>query len=129
MVEIVYQPVKKVVIFEVIPYEKPEDLALHLVPFGMSGQPVILHWANGVVFWPVALPPASDKLMDEYLEGTIFWSAVSFALMPEYVPKITISLRTGGTFEIGVMDVSVNPFMIEVGSWLREFKDRISGKE
>ncbi|MFQ5976469.1 MAG: hypothetical protein ACE5J5_09180 [Candidatus Hydrothermarchaeales archaeon] len=117
--EIIHMPLKKIMVLEVIPLKTPEDLATQLAPMISAGQPVVLSWANGVTFLSSPLPPTTDKLMNKYLEGVIYWSGVHYALMPEYMPVVKVELETGGTLEVGVMDVSQNQVFNDVGSWLK----------
>ncbi|MEE8358032.1 MAG: hypothetical protein V3R82_01285 [Candidatus Hydrothermarchaeales archaeon] len=117
--EIVHVPIKKIIVLEVIPMRSPEDLAIQLAPMISMGQPAVLSWANGVAFLSSPLPPSTDKLMNNYLNGIIYWSGIHFALMPEYQPVVKVEIETGGTLEVGVMDVSQNRVFNDVGSWLK----------
>ncbi|NIQ12947.1 MAG: hypothetical protein GTO02_00605, partial [Candidatus Dadabacteria bacterium] len=77
-----------------------------------------MKWAAGVLFNFNVLPPATDKLMDEFTAGTIYWQNVSYSLMPKHKPIITISSPVGGTAEIGVGDSSANPNLVKAALWL-----------
>jgi hypothetical protein len=80
-----------------------------------TGEPIILKWAEGVVFTYTPLAPSTDLLLDEYVKGKIYWSDVVYAIMPEY--KQTIRL---GSMDIPVIDVSPNPQMCEVARWMKK---------
>ncbi len=120
MVKISHRPLKEIVISEVIYFDSPEKLAYSYAPLKLTGQPVILQWADGVVFTFNPVPPDTDKLMDDFLDGITYWSAVAYSLMPEYHHTITVSPETGGTIEIGVQDVSVSSTLVKAASWLKE---------
>jgi hypothetical protein len=121
MVKIEYNPVKKIEILEVIPYSTPEKFAEVAAPAKLAGHPIILNWAEGVLFAYGALPPSTDKLMDEFTSGVIYWQNVSYALMPKFKPIITVSSHMGGTAEIGVSDVSANENLVKAALWLKEY--------
>lgn len=126
MVKVEYIPIRKIVILEVIRNKTPEELATAIAPAKMAGQQVILKWADGVIFNFNGLPPSTDKLMDEFTKGIVYWQSVSYSLMPKYKPLITVSSDIGGTAEIGVMDVSMNQTLVKVASWLKDFSTKSS---
>ncbi len=120
MVKITHKPLKEIVISEVIYFDSPETLANSYAPLKLTGQPVILQWVDGIVFTFNPIPPETDKLMDDFLDGITYWGAVAYSLMPEYHSMVTVSPESGGTIEIGVQDVSMSTTLIKVASWLKE---------
>ena len=114
MVEIVCSPPKQLVILECTQYPSIEDLSGTIATIIRVGQPLVLRWAEGVTFSYSLLPPSTDSLMKEFLEGRIYWTDVVFALMPEYKPTIRV-----GTLDIPVIDVSPNPVLREAAEWMR----------
>jgi len=114
MVEIVCRPPKQLVILECTEYPSIEALSKTIATIIMVGQPLVLKWAEGVTFSYNFLPPTTDSLMKDFLEGRIYWSDVVFALMPEYKPSIKV-----GTLDIPVIDVSPNPILQEVAKWMK----------
>jgi hypothetical protein len=114
MVEIVYEPIKKLVIMEYTQYQKPEALATNLGIAIQAGQPAALLWSERIVFIPVALPPETDIIAQEYLKGNVQRSSVMFALLPAY--QLTIKV---GTLEVPVIDASPNSIMQELACWLK----------
>lgn len=115
MVEIIYKPIKELIIMERVRYEKPEVLASSLAMNIRAGHPVALLWCEGIVFFAVPLSPDTDSVAQEYLKGRVLWSSVVYAPMPSYQPMVKV-----GTIEVPVMDVSPNPTMQEVARWLKE---------
>jgi len=113
-VRIVYKPAKEIVILDYFQFsvEKLEQMFARIL---QSGAPISAQWAEGVIFLYFPLVPDSEDLMEHYLKGRIFWSSVSFALMPKYAPSIKLS-----GFEIPVIDVSEHPILRETAKWLRE---------
>ena len=113
-VRIVYKPAKEIVILDYFQFsvEKLEQMFARIL---QSGAPISAQWAEGVLFLYFPLVPDSEDLMEQYLKGRIYWSSVSFALMPRYAPSIKLS-----GLEIPVMDVSEHPILKETAKWLRE---------
>ncbi len=122
MVEIVHQPIKQLIVLEVIPYDTPRGMAKAIGVIMRAGQPAILNWAEGIVFVYNPLPPATERLMEKYLEGTAFCSSVVFSSLPEYSPKITIEDPGLGTVEIPILDVTQNRIMKDLAIWLKTFR-------
>ncbi len=114
MVEIVCSPPKQLVILECTQYPSIEALSTTLATFIRVGQPLVLKWAEGVTFSYSLLPPTTDGLMKEFLEGRIYWTDVVFALMPNYRSTIKV-----GTLDIPVIDVSPNPILREAAKWMK----------
>ncbi len=114
MVEIVCSPPKQLVILECTQYPSLEALSSTIATIIRAGQPLVLKWAAGVTFSHSLLPPTTDSLMKEFLEGRIYWTDVVFALMPEYRSTIKV-----GTLDIPVIDVSPNPILRKAAEWLK----------
>jgi hypothetical protein len=114
MVEIVCSPPKQLVILECTQYPSIEDLSKTIATIIRVGQPVILKWAEGVTFSHSLLPPTTDSLMKEFLEGRVYWTDVVFAMMPKYKSSIK-----EGTLDIPVIDVSPNPILREAAKWMK----------
>jgi len=114
MVEIVCSPPKQLVILECTQYPSIEALSKTMATIIRAGQPLVLKWAEGVTFSYSLLPPTTDSLMKEFLEGHIYWTDVVFAPMPEY--KSTIKV---GTLDIPVIDVSPNPILRKAAEWMK----------
>jgi hypothetical protein len=114
MVEIVCSPPKQLVILECTQYPSIEALSKTIATIIRVRQPLVLKWAEGVTFSYSLLPPTTDSLMKEFLEGRIYWTDVVFALMPEY--KSTIKV---GTLDIPVIDVTPNPTLREATKWMK----------
>lgn len=114
MVEIVCSPPKQLVILECTEYPSIEALSKTVATIITMGQPLVLKWAEGVTFSHSLLPPTTDNLMKEFLEGRIYWTDVVFALMPEYKPSIKV-----GTLDIPVIDVSPNPILRDAAKWMK----------
>ena len=114
MVEIVCSPPKQLVILECTQYPSIEALSNTIATIIRAGRPLVLKWAEGVTFSYSLLPPTTDGLMKELLEGRVYWTDVVFALMPEYESSIKV-----GTLGIPVIDVTPNPILREAAKWMK----------
>ena len=113
-IKIIYKPVKEIVILDYFQFsiEKLDQMFARLI---QSGIPILAQWAEGVIFLYFPLIPDTNDLMEHYLKGRIYWSSVSFALMPKYATSIKLS-----GFEVPVIDVSEHPVLKETAKWLKE---------
>ena len=118
MIKITYEPFKEVVIKEYIRYEKIEDLIYIFAQARASGVPVALNWANGVVFFHTPLNPDTDELMEEFLKGKVYFTNVSFAIMPKYKSVY----ETRQKVQVPIINVSSSPFLVQVTEWLKQQK-------
>jgi hypothetical protein len=111
-----YEPFKEVAIMECNRFPTPDDLA-RFASIATGGKPTGIYWAGGVAFVyypvPVATEVAAKSLIEE---KRVYWAFVSYALMPEYHPKI----ETKEKFIVPVIDMSTSPLFQKVTQWLRE---------
>jgi hypothetical protein len=114
-IEVVLQPIKKLIIFHCI--ELSIDEFFKKVQFIlMSGHPLVINWAEGVVFLPLPYQPESDRIIEEMLQnGTTYWASVMCALMPEYRP-----INKMGAREIPIIDQTSVPYFRQVAQWLKK---------
>jgi len=113
-IEIVVQPIKKLVIFEKRVLSSKEFFKrIELIV--ISGQPIALNWAEGIVFLYMPYQPNSDIMIEETLKGTMYWATVLFTSMPEYQP-----LKKFGAREIPVIDQSSIPYLKQIAQWLKK---------
>ena len=112
MVEIVHEPLKRIVVREVVKYDAPQQLVNALAFIMKMGQPILLTWAEGVVFVSQPIPP--PEMPEEYVRGELYIASISFAPMSEYSNNVK-----SGNVEMGVIDVSRSPLSQELARFLR----------
>jgi len=113
-VEIVVQPIKKIVILQCV--ELPiEELFKRIELIAISGQPVVLNWAEGIAFLFVHYQPDSDMIIEQMLKGTMYWDTVVFSSMPRYQ-----SIKKFGAREIPIIDQTSFPHLRQVAEWLKK---------
>ncbi len=110
--KIKYKPAEELIILEKVEYTL-QQMAETGAMIQDTGRPVILNWAEGVVFHHLPLPFNTKDLLKERQSGRIYWASVIYAPMPEYRP----------TFEVGPRDIPVvatpNPLLIEAAGWIK----------
>lgn len=116
MIEISYEPPKKVVIMEITAYSL-DEFQETISSIVKSGQPFILSWAEGIVFIRFPVLPTTRDLIKDLLEGKIYWSSVLYAHMPVFQNAIKI-----GGFEIPIINTTPNITMCQVAKWLKNYK-------
>ena len=118
MVEFAYDRWKRVVIHEINKLDVNDLARLHAlgVPAGGMGRPFL--WANGMIFEHNNMAPTREVIKDQ-LQGTIHWSSLQFAFMPQYQNEIKVESIT-----LQVGNVNGNRLFFELADWLkRTYKD------
>jgi len=112
MVEIAHEPLKRVVVRELVKYDSAQQLVGSLAIIMKMGQPILLNWAEGVVFISQPIPP--PEMPEEYAKGELYIASISFAPMDEFSHNV----RSGNT-EMPVIDVSRSPLSQQLGRFLK----------
>jgi len=111
-VEIAHEPLKKVVVRELVKYDNPQQLVGSLAIIMKMGQPILLNWCEGMVFVSQPIPP--PEMPEEYAKGELYIASISFAPMPEFSHNV----KSGNT-EMPVIDVSRSPLSQQIGKFLK----------
>jgi hypothetical protein len=112
MVEIAYEPLKRIVIRELVKYDSPLQLVNALSFIMKMGQPVLLTWADSMVFVSQPIPPSD--MPEEYARGELYIASISYAPMAEFVHNVK-----SGNIEMPVIDVSRSPLSQELARFLK----------
>ena len=113
-IEIIVQPIKKIVIFECTEFSN-EEFFKRIELMAMSGQPLVLNWAEGIVFLSLPYQPDSDIIIEEAMKGTIYLAGVMFSSMPKYQP-----IKKFGAREVPIIDQTSIPYLRQVAQWLKK---------
>jgi hypothetical protein len=113
-IEITVQSVKKIVIFECTEFSA-EELFKRIELIAISGEPVALNWAEGIVFLALPYQPESDIIIKEALKGTMYWGTVMFSSMPKYQP-----IKKFGGREVPIIDQTPISYLRQVAQWLKK---------
>lgn len=112
VVEITHEPLKKVVVRELVKYDNAQQLVSSLAIIMKMGQPILLNWCEGMVFVSQPIPP--PEMPEEYAKGELFIASISYAPMEEFSHNV----KAGNT-EMPVIDVSRSPLSQEIGKFLK----------
>jgi hypothetical protein len=123
MVEIEYTPIEKLRILEVVRFDQPNELAKQMAVLARSGHPIVLAWTGGILFVTFPLEPTVETVVKDLLEGTLVFSTVQYALMPQYQPILRIEAPELGSVELPIVNVSTNPTFRKLAAWLKEFRE------
>lgn len=114
MVDIQYQPIKTIVIHEVLKHQLDDFIALK-TQNGRTAATV--RWVDGIIFDFIGAQALTEKLIDEkMLQGKIHWEVIEFAEMTDYQPTVSHS-QTGATLH--VIDNSNNTAVADAIRWLK----------
>lgn len=116
MVEVEYQPWKKIVIHEAIKYNLDSLVRIQSLGVEPGGLAQPLLWAKGTVLSKSVMPETED-IVKEKLEGGVHWPSVIWAPMPEFKEVIIIKETN---VKVPIIDVSTHPIYKAVAKWLRE---------
>ncbi|MCK4320519.1 hypothetical protein KAW11_02790 [Candidatus Bathyarchaeota archaeon] len=119
MVEVVYQPWKKIVIHEIVKYALDDLVKLQSLGVEPGGLGDPLLWVGGIVFSSSTMLETKD-VIKEKLEGSVHWSSVEWALMPEFKEVIIIKETN---VKVPIINVSAHPIYKTVSKWLKEHKE------
>ena len=115
-IEIEYRPIKKVTIFQTLELSI-DELFKRAGLIVRTGQPLTLHWAEGIVFFYAPFHPECDIVTEEAMKGNMYWASVIFSSMPKYEP-----LKKIGGIEIPIMDQTPDPILRQIARWLKDRK-------
>ena len=119
-IEIVEEPLKKIVLFGVAKYPTPTALAKTLELHLMAGMPVALKWAEGVLM-KIKFLQSAEYIVKREVEDRVMFVLVDYTLMPQYNFMIAI-----GKMNVGVEDGTLDKEVVALANYL---KSRRIGEE
>lgn len=120
MVKITYNPIKEIIIDEIIKYDAIEEWEKIFLPVLIQGGQVALRWAEGVLF-QYNVYPYSEATLEYRVKGILHVADLQYALMSEYTDTRTLEPQVGGTYPYLITDVSKTENQIELVKWLKEY--------
>src|SRR5207245_9398952 len=84
--EVAHAPVQRTVVVELVKYDNPQQLVSALSFIMKMGQPVLLTWAENMVFVSQPIPPSD--MPEEYARGELYIASISYAPMAEFVHNV-----------------------------------------
>lgn len=113
-----FEPFLEIVIMERDFFSSADDIA-RFASIIAGGKTAGLYWADGVVFLYFPIPASTETLAKELVEHKrVYWGFVGYAFMPKFQPII----ETREKMIVPVVDMTSNPLIHKVASWLKEQK-------
>ncbi len=119
--KITHEPFEELIVKENVHYKRIDDLIFMIAQLRAMGQPMALNWAEGMVFFHNPLPPATDKLTEDFLKGRLYFLNVSYTEMPEYMPVVRYKSPQGEIL-VPVLNVSDSNLLCQLAKWLKSQK-------
>lgn len=113
-IDVEFRTIKKIIIFEVLELTK-EELFRRVGLFGMGGQMLALHWAEGLIFLVIPFHIDCDSVIKEAMNGNFYISNIMFASMPEYK-----NLQKIGGVEIPIIDETPSRHYREIAKKIKK---------
>jgi len=110
MVDFEFNPVKKIIIHEILKWSMEEFIARFVKP----NSP--LQWVDGIVMQKSTYKTQTTTMIDDELNGVVHWAMVEFAEMADYKP--TLGNEIEGEFA-PITDVSNNNGFKDFARWLK----------
>ena len=110
MVDVEYQPIRKIVVHEAIKHSLDEFRRMFAQP-KPNAPPDAVRWIDGVIFSFSAMQPTPELINERVRDGVIHWDFIIFAEMPDYQdivthPETQVQLRvTDNTNNSAIADV------------------------
>jgi hypothetical protein len=115
-VSIKYEPFKEIIIMEKDYFPTSDDLA-RFASIIAGGKAAGLYWAEGVVFLYFPLPASTETTSKQLVEnGKVYWTFVGYSFLAKFQPII----ETREKMIIPVVDMSTNPLLKKVATWLKQ---------
>ncbi len=118
MVNIVFSPLKEIIVHEVVEINRDDLIRERVTPAGNMP----LYWCDSTLFSFSSLPMTRD-IVREYLDGRIHWAELHYAKMDRYAPVLELNdEHYSGPLKIRVIDTSNSQLHKELIKWLKTKK-------
>ncbi|MDI6884860.1 MAG: hypothetical protein QMD22_00635 [archaeon] len=95
MTEVEFKGIKKIVILEEVKYSSEEEFYKAVIQEVSPDFPVIVLWAEGVIFKHTPMLPDLEEFAKRYAdEGVVYWANVLYAKKEEYEEEKEIEMHT-----------------------------------
>lgn len=116
MVSIKYQPIKEIVVHELVKVNSVEEfLSMRTanIPLGGAANPA--RWVDGILYEASGYPPTPEVIKDQ-LQDILHLAAIEYTEMKEYKPFLQ---NKANNVILPIINMSHNLVTKEVGKWLR----------
>jgi hypothetical protein len=116
MLKVTFDPIKELIVHEVLKVDYDDLLRERITPAGSAP----LCWCNGYLFSFASLP-FSKAVISDYLEGKVHWAEVHYTEMKSYTPILELNdEHYTGTQKIRAIDTSRSGLHTEFTKWLKK---------
>ncbi len=115
MVDIVYSPISKIIVHEIIRADYQHFLNMFAIPQPLGGLQPSARWIDGILFIFKGFPPSPEVLRDKF-QGVLHWEIVNFTEMEQYTPTIT---NPENNVTMKVLDNTSNTAVSDFIRWLK----------
>lgn len=116
MVDVEFQPVRKIVVHEAIKYSFDDFVKRHAIQQPPNMPQLQARWVDGVIFIFNGMQPTPELINDRVRNGVVHWDFIMFASMPEFQNMVT---HPDTQMQLRVNDNSSNTAVADV---IRYFK-------
>ena len=117
MVEVEYQPTKKIIVHEAIKQSYNDFVKTKTRTANLNKPLSPVRWCEGVVFVYSNMPATNELINEMAYKGVLHWSGIEFAEMPDFSEVIS---DPNTHVQIRVIDMSNNSNVVDV---IRTFKN------
>lgn len=115
MVEVEYQPIRKIIVHEAIKHTSEEFVRM-FAQAKSNTPPQPVRWIDGIIFNYSAMQPTPELINERVRDGVVHWDFIIFAKMPDYQNIVT---HPDTQVQLRVIDNSNNSAIVDV---IRHFK-------
>ncbi len=126
MADIIYEPIKKIVVHEV------EKLSLDQLILARSepGRPIRIFWCDGIAFF-IFYSMDARYAEEQMREGTIICRHIFYAEVPRYEPIVSMNddkFGNMGSVKAYFEEVGWSKRYREIVAWIKEWENKYYGK-
>lgn len=108
MIEINYEPIKKITLHDIQKYSLADFIEIH-------GNDGMLGWSNGLIY-SVGHFHQTVEIVKDKLQGIEHWQVVDFAIMEKFVERVV----TKSNIELSIVNQSNHPKIAEIINFVKE---------
>ena len=121
MVNVVFSPIKELVVHEIVRIDLEDLIRERVTPSGNMP----LYWCDGLLFSFSSVPLSKDTIK-EYLEGRVHWAEVHYFEIGAYKPVVTLEdSQYQGSLNVRVIDTSRSDLHKDFVKWLESNRDKV----
>ena len=89
MVDVEFQPIRKVIVHEAMKYDFNEFVERYAIQPPPGIPPAVARWTDGIIFVFNTVQPTPELINERIHDGVIHWDFLIFAEMPDFQNVVT----------------------------------------